>query len=104
MRAIFILAAAALTGCAATPDRMAQQSNWDVCRFTMGGPSAHVAEQEAQRRGLDCAPLYPAINARQQNQNAATNSLIQQLKGPPPAPVVHCTSNRVGNTTQTDCQ
>jgi hypothetical protein len=74
-----------LTACAATPEQMAQQSNWDVCRFTMGGPHSTVAEAERQRRGLDCAPLYPAIAARLQAENAAVGGLVRSTQAQPAA-------------------
>lgn len=103
------LAAVLLAGCAATPEQMAQRSNWDVCRFTMGGPHAKVAESEAQRRGLDCQPLYPAISAQLQNQNAATANFLRSIKPPPAAPrpaiatQTSCRSYRVGDQIRTDC-
>jgi hypothetical protein len=107
MRKYFIIGVAALAGCAASPQQMAQRSDWDVCRFTMGGPSSSIAEQERQRRGLDCRPLYPAIAAHMQAQNAATANLIRSMTPPPPAQPagpVSCTSYRVGNQVQTDCR
>jgi hypothetical protein len=95
-----------LAGCAVTPQEMASRSNWDVCRSTMGGPNAQLATQEAARRSLDCAPLYPAIAAQMQNQNAATANFINSLNRPaaprPPMPV-HCNSYRVGNQVNTNC-
>jgi uncharacterized lipoprotein YajG len=105
MRLIVLAAAAVLAGCAATPQEMAQRSNWNVCRATMGGPNAGVAQNEAQRRNLDCAPLYPAISAQMQNQNAATAIFLQSLQQPAPALPRHttCRSYRVGNQIQTNC-
>jgi hypothetical protein len=95
-----------LAACAATPQQMAEQSNWDVCRYTMGGPHSRMAEAERQRRGLDCAPFYPAINAQLQRQNDAINQYRQSLQpapmAPPPRPT-SCRSYRVGNQVQTDC-
>lgn len=94
-----------LAGCAATPQEMARQSNWDVCRFTMGGPHSQVAQNEAARRRLDCAPMYPAIAAKLQAENAAIAN-FQRTLNPPPVyrPTVNCTSYRAGNTVQTDCR
>jgi hypothetical protein len=106
MRALLLIPALLVAGCAATPQQMAQQSNWDVCRFTMGGPHSQVAQHEAQRRGLDCTPLYPAIAAQMQAQNAATANFIRSIN-PPPAQFprqTNCTSYRIGNTVQTDCR
>jgi starvation-inducible outer membrane lipoprotein len=98
--------ALALAGCAASPQHMAQQSNWDVCRFTMGGPHQQVAEQERRNRGLDCAPYYPAIQQRLANESAATYNMQRALQPAPqqapPQPIV-CQSNRAGNSVQTVC-
>ena len=110
MKHSLLLATLTLAGCAFSPEHMATRSNWDVCRFTMGGPHANVAQDEAQRRGLDCQPLYPAIAAQSQNQNAATANFINALNPPKPAPVyrpaqqTHCTSTRSGDTVQTHCR
>jgi hypothetical protein len=110
--ALSVAAGLLLAGCAATPQQMAQQSNWDVCRFTMGGPHSQVAQNEASRRGLDCTPLYPAIAAQMQAQSAAIAN-FQRSIAPAPAPLtftpiqrpqVNCTSYRLGNTVQTDCR
>ena len=106
MKFLPVLAAVVLSGCAATPQEMAQQSNFDVCRFTMGGPHSQIAHNEMQRRKLDCAPYYPAIAAQQANQNAALQNFINATQKPaaaPPRPPVSCTSRRTGNTVQTDC-
>jgi hypothetical protein len=106
-RPLAILLALLLAGCAAaTPEQMAAQSNFDVCRFTMGGPHAAVADAEARRRALDCQPYYPAIQQQQANQNAATQNFIRSMQQPAPViqPTVNCTSYRIGNTVQTRCQ
>lgn len=95
-----------LSGCAASPEQMAGQSNYDVCRFTTGGPHAAVADAEARRRGLDCQPFYPAIMQQKAAQNAATQSWIRSTQQPVyqmPQPV-NCTSYRIGNTVQTQCR
>ena len=84
MRAL-IPCLALLAGCAATPERAAQWSNWDVCRLTMTSAQGRVAENERQRRGLDCAPLYPAIIANQAQKNAATQTYINSLQRQRPA-------------------
>lgn len=95
-----------LAGCASSPDYVARQSNWDVCRLTMGGPHARAAEAEAARRGVDCQPLYPAIQGKMANENAATQNYLRSLQ-PAPSPFsapATCQSYRVGNTVQTDCR
>ena len=106
MRALLLIPALAIAGCAITPQQMAQQSNWDVCRFTMGGPHSGVAQNEAGRRGLDCAPLYPAIAAKQQADAQALANFQRALNPPRPAyrPPMNCNSYRLGNTIQTDCR
>jgi hypothetical protein len=101
---IAILSALFLAGCANSPDYVARQSNYDVCRLTMGGPHSRNAEAEAARRGVDCAPLYPAIQAREGARDAAVQNYLRSTQ---PAPIPQprsCTSYRVGNTVQTDCQ
>lgn len=105
MKILLLLPGLVLAGCAATPEQMAQRSNWDVCRFTMGGPHSLVAQHEAQRRGLDCAPLYPAIAAKLQAENAATANLINALQrpSPPPRQPISCSSHRAGNSVHTNC-
>jgi hypothetical protein len=102
MKLTLILPVVLLAGCATNPQEL---SNYDVCRFTMGGPHARAAEIEASRRGLNCPAMYSAIAARESARNAATANFIQQLNPPPSAirPPVNCTSYRRGNTVQTDC-
>jgi hypothetical protein len=99
-----VLLVLGLVGCAATPEQMAQQSNWDVCRFTMGGPHSAVADAERRSRGLDCSPLYPAIAAKIQAENAAMSNYLRSIQPPPPPRSVHCNSYRIGNSVQTDCR
>lgn len=97
-----------MVGCA-SPEYVARQSNFDVCRLTMGGPHSAAAEAEARNRGLDCAPLYPAIQAKQANENAAINNYLRSMQQPlgvtplQTNPTVNCQSYRSGNTVQTHC-
>src|SRR6478752_2485867 len=72
----------ALTACASSPEYVARQGNFDVCRLTMGGPHAKAAETEAHNRGLDCQQLYPAISAKQAQENAATQQYLRTLQPP----------------------
>lgn len=58
MRA-FAVSLVLLAGCASSPEYVARQSNWDVCRLTMGGPHSGAAEAEARARNLDCKPPVP---------------------------------------------
>jgi hypothetical protein len=116
MRRLALLSAVVLSGCAITPqqsqDYVAGLGNWDVCRLTMGGPHARAAEHEARNRGVDCAPLYPAIAAQMQGQNAAILQYLQNTRPQPiqQAPVYQipqpttCTSQRLGSTVQTICR
>jgi hypothetical protein len=99
----FALSLLVLGGCAATRQEMAQQSNWDVCRYTMGGPHSEVAEYERQRRSLDCTPYYPAIAAKLQAENAALANFLQATQPPPQPAPRNCTTTVYGNTAQTRC-
>jgi hypothetical protein len=101
---VFSLSALAIAGCASA-DYVAHQSNFDVCRLSMGGPHAQTADAEAARRGLDCRQYYGAINAQRANEAAAVNNFLRSTQ-PPPAPsaTTNCTSYRVGNTVQTNCR
>jgi hypothetical protein len=111
MRALLLIPAFVLAGCAApltvTTQEMTAASNWDVCRYTaMGGTLAPMAQGEANRRGLDCTPIYNAMAAKRQADAAALNQAAQYF-APRPAPVrsiVNCNSYRIGNTVQTDCR
>lgn len=103
MRSV-LLACLVLGGCASSPEYVARQSNFDVCRLTMGGPHSRAAEEEAARRGVDCRPLYPAISARQAQENAAVQQYINSTRPAPISPSKSCTTYRAGNTLQTDCQ
>lgn len=105
MRLASPLLLAALIGCAATPEQMAQKSSWDVCRFTMGGPHARLAEAEAARRGLDCRPYYGAIQQQNANQNAAVQNYLNTINRPvqPLQKPQQCESRWVGNRLETFC-
>lgn len=114
MKAITVAALAVLmAGCAApitvTSQEMAAAANWDVCRYTtMGGTLAPMAQGEANRRGLDCAPIYNAIAAKRQADAAALNQAAQYFAPRPVQPMPFpqqrsCRSYRVGNDIQTDC-
>jgi hypothetical protein len=58
-RTLCILALTFLAGCAATPEQAMQQTDWNICRATMGGVNQRVADNERRRRGLDCTPHSP---------------------------------------------
>ena len=81
MKQIVLVLAAALAGCAASPEQMARQSDIEVCRFTMGGSDKAVADAEAQRRGLNCTAYYPAIVERIRAEKAAAD--YQRSIAPP---------------------
>ncbi len=105
MRLAIFLAPLALAGCITmAPHEMARQSNYDVCRFSMGGPHAAVADGEARSRGLDCSQMYGAITARERANNDAVNNYLRATRPPPPAHPVNCTSYRVGNQIETTCR
>lgn len=94
-----------LAGCASSPEYVARQSNWDVCRLTMGGPHSGAAEAEARARNLDCKPMYPAIQGKMAQENQATGQAIQQLTPQPvyPARPATCRTVRIGNSLETQC-
>lgn len=106
MKRLSILSLVLAAGCASSPEYVAGQSNFNVCRLTMGGPHARAADAEAARRGLDCRQYYGAIQQQLANENAATNAAIRALQPQPVrrAAPTNCTSYRVGNTIQTDCR
>jgi hypothetical protein len=103
MKPAIPLVALLLVGCASSPEYVAQKSNFDVCRLTMRGPHARNAELEAQKRGLNCTAYYPAIQQQMANENAAIQNMQRALQPPPRPAATNCTSYRVGNTIQTNC-
>lgn len=111
MHKIAIISVALLAGCASmsSEEYVAGRSNWDVCRLTMGGPHSRNAEIEAQRRGLNCAPLYQAISADEASRRAAAMQILQNRQRAQPMPAyqmpqqTRCTSRAVGNTVETVC-
>jgi hypothetical protein len=82
-RTLCILALTFLAGCAATPEQAMQQTDWNICRATMGGVNQRVADNERRRRGLDCTPLYPAIAARMQAENEAIANFQRSIQPQP---------------------
>jgi hypothetical protein len=111
MRPIILAAVVTLAGCASSPDYVARQSNWDVCRLSMGGPHSAAAEVEARNRGVDCAPMYPAIQATEARRAAAAAQMLQSRPAYQPYQAqpyqmpqqTTCTSYRVGNSVETRC-
>ena len=66
-----LLAPLLLAGCAAmTEAEFRAQSNFDICRLSMGGPYAAAADYVARERALNCTAYYGAITQRQQAENA----------------------------------
>lgn len=95
-----LIALVALTGCATSPEYVASQSDYNVCRLSttpFGGPAA---KQEIARRRLDCRPYMGAIAS----DNAANAALIRSTQPTPIQQPMNCTSYRAGNTVQTDCR
>lgn len=107
MRALLLIPAL-LVGCAATQRDPTAVSNWEICEYTMGGGNnAMVAQNEARRRGLDCAPYYPAIAAKRSSDAAAMNQAAQYFlapRGPALPRTINCQSYRVGDRVDTDCR
>lgn len=102
-----VVLAVSFAGCAMTPEKLAEMSEWDVCKATMGGPSAVTAQQEMQRRGLDCKPLYGAIVSQQASFLQLYNATMATSSPPAfvtPMPPVNCRSVRVSPTiVRTEC-
>lgn len=90
-----------LSGCAMTPEQMSSRTDWDVCRLSMTPVQGSVASSEAQRRGLDCRPLYPAILQRQALEDAAIQSYISSTR---PPPTVRCTTTSSFGIANTTCR
>jgi hypothetical protein len=101
---VLLLLPALLVGCAnVDPTQVAEL---ELCEYQLrGGNNAMVAQREAQRRGLDCRPYFPAITARQQAQNAATANFLNSINQPQRAApqMRNCTTQRLGNYLHTDC-
>lgn len=101
-----VLAMGALAGCAPltwqdSQDYVARQSDFNVCRLTMGGPHSQMAQHEAHNRALNCPQYYGAILQQQAQQDAAIQNYINSTK-PPPA--VHCTTTSSYNVANTTCR
>jgi hypothetical protein len=103
---VLLLVPILLAGCA-TPIPATQVSDISLCRYQWGGgQDAVVAQAEAQRRGLDCTPHFPAIAAQEQAREAAASAWFRSMatQNQRPAPQMRsCNSYRLGNTIQTDC-
>jgi hypothetical protein len=110
MKIALVLLPILLYGCSATPEQVAAQSDYEVCRLTTVPVHANVAEQVRLRRGIDCVPYYPVIRARLEAQNAAINNMRAAIQPAPQqayqVPInrpMNCNSYRVGNSVQTQC-
>jgi hypothetical protein len=102
---LLLLVPALLAGCATQTDPTTV-ADIDLCRYQLrGGNNAMVAQQEAQRRGLDCRPYFPAIAAQDQAQDAAAANFFNSMSQPrrPMPQSRSCTTQRLGNTLHTDC-
>jgi hypothetical protein len=127
MKKLAVLTVVILAGCQTAPSldqiqaRAGNASNYDVCRAILLAPQdvAQIAQGEAQRRSLDCAPFADAVMQEQAQNNANRAAVAQQLLARPAAqpyqlqpyqmqphiqPQVNCQSYRVGSTVQTHCQ
>lgn len=111
---IVVLAGAALAGCATqiTHQQMQAMGTFQLCEALILGrvsPPDHFLN-EVSRRGDNCNRYMPMIQARQQQRQAesdalfrASQQLLQQSQQPMPNRIVNCSSNRIGNTVQTQC-
>lgn len=102
MKFLAVGALAVLAGCA-SPDYVASRADFDVCRLSMGGPHAQLADAEARQRGLNCQAMYPAIVYRQAAENAAVQNYINTIT-PKPVPQTVCNSQRIGDQIRTVCR
>lgn len=123
MRTLILGAAiAGLAGCATEPPvplevRVQQVSNLDLCRAVYQAPAniGAVARDEAARRGVNCTD-YMAMIVQQDQARAAAGAALLARPAPvippltyQPAPTmqvprqINCSSYRIGNTVQTNC-
>lgn len=121
MKKIALLSAVVLAGCASSGPRLLTISEaaqmptatlcWGVSNFQP--VNAVVAKTELESRGVDCRDHAAAVQAIDQRRAAALGILLQQPAPQPyqvqpyqiqPRPTVNCTSQRIGNTVQTNCQ
>lgn len=118
MKAVVMILCLAVAGCAAPRDpreTVGNASSYQLCRAMMFAPRdvAQVAQEEAQRRSLDCAPLAQTIMQNEAQADAQRKALATQmlLARPPvyqapayqmPRPI-NCQSYRVGNSVETTC-
>lgn len=100
-----------LAGCAAqrailTPEVAQQMNAMELCTGTLyfRPENAATAQAEARRRGLDCAPLYPGIQAQTQSRQAAAEAMFSRpTYTPPQSNTMNCTTQRIGTLLQTNC-
>lgn len=121
MRILLALTAlAALAGCQSVEQLRAvapQQPDIAICRAMVVGNAnlRQVAWEEQQRRGLDCNPHLPMIQAQQQNDAARAAIGLQMMQAnrpqpvymqplPTPAQPVYCNSQQIGNQIHTNCR
>jgi hypothetical protein len=102
-----VVAALVLAGCANTP--ASEVADIDLCRHQLrGGQNAMVAQQEANRRGLDCRPYFSTLAAQEAARNQAANQALQfftpQAAPMPASPLMtECRTVRIGGTLRTQC-
>jgi hypothetical protein len=116
--ALGALALGILAGCAGSQQQpqhipTSDVSDVQLCRYTLyGNPRDQmVAQDEANRRRVDCRTYYPAILGQQQQQlqqqqqrNESANQAFQYFRPPPPPPVQRqCTSQWHGSQLVTVC-
>jgi hypothetical protein len=106
MKLAVLAAVAALAGCANTP--ASEVADLDLCRYQLrGGQNAMVAQQEANRRGLDCRPYFSTLAAQDAANNAAANQALQfftpRAAPMPPPSMMDCRTVRIGGTLRTQC-
>jgi hypothetical protein len=122
MRYLAPLFLVTLAGCATEPPvplevKVQQVSNVDLCRAVYYAPAnvGMVARDEASRRGINCMDYMPVIVQQDQARAAADSAVTarplpvippltfqpaQTIQAPRP---INCSSYRLGNTVQTNC-
>lgn len=99
-RTMALCGAAALSGCAVTPQQASNMSDLQICRM-LSGPLLHQESDislriEAADRRLDCRQYADRIDAERAAAIRAT--LAQPTSGPST-----CSSTLIGSTVHTTC-
>lgn len=77
-----------LSGCAgtpiamrsATPEQLAKESNYNLCRAAFSRHSTQAIENEVKNRKIDCAPYVAEAARREAQADAALNAYANSLQ------------------------